>query len=135
MKRIRKACSFDFETIVQLLQQLSAYKPVDKIKWFGDESNQGYVMEQDSKIIGFLSCHQIKKIRGGNIFVVEDVIIDQSYRGCGNGKMLLSYAIQDIKRYYNVYKIILESSEIGEALYKSCGFQKSKNQLYKLMVE
>ena len=135
MKKIRNACPFDFETVVQLLQQLSTYEPVDEVEWFGDASNQGYVVEHDSKIIGFLSWHQIKKIRGGNVFIIEDVIVDQSYRGCGVGRMMISHAIQDINKHRNVYKIILESSEIGEDLYKSCGFQKSKNTLYKLMVE
>jgi GNAT superfamily N-acetyltransferase len=134
MKVIREACACDYENIVLLLQQLSIYDPVAEVEWFSDSSNQGYVVEGDSKIIGFLSWHEIKKVRGGNVFIIEDVVVDHSYRGCGVGKRMISHAIKDIRKKRGAYKIILESSAIGEALYKSCGFQKSNNNLYKLMV-
>ena len=128
--KVREANRNDYDQICEVLQQLSDYKPNSLPEWFQDQKNIGIVLEDNSNIIGYASYHIIKKVRGGNIAVIEDVVIDKDYRNRGYAKKLISRIIEDIKHIKNVYKIILESSPEGEYLYKSCGFEISKNNIF-----
>jgi GNAT superfamily N-acetyltransferase len=125
---VRSAREDDLDVIVELLQGVSVYRPCQPVEWFIDDHNHGYVVVDGDKIIGFLSWHLLKKVRGSNVAVIEDVVVDASKRKLGVGKRLIQYALEEIRTYKDVYKIILESSKEGEHLYLGQGFMFSDNK-------
>jgi GNAT superfamily N-acetyltransferase len=134
MMSIRRAQSDDFVEIVELLQELSAYRPDVPVEWFVDNQNKGYVAVDDDEIIGFMSWHLIKKVRGGNVAVIEDVVIRADRQGLGVGGKLLQHVLEEVRAQKNIYKVVLESSKVGESLYRSQGFSFSRNKALYLVI-
>jgi len=64
----------------------------------------------------------------GKVAHVEDVIIDNTYRGKGLGKMLVQKCI-DYARIHDCYKIILNCSDENIPFYEKCGFSKKENEM------
>ncbi len=104
---IRKCKIADLKDIVTLLNQLSqelneenAYQLKDIKKQFKkllkEKSNyENYVYIFDKKVVGFISILYYKSIfhRVGTA-LINELIIEKSYRGKGFGKELIEYAIQ-----------------------------------------
>ena len=64
----------------------------------------------------------------GKVAHVEDVIVDNTYRGKGLGKMLVQKCI-DYARIHDCYKIILNCSDENIPFYEKCGFSKKENEM------
>ena len=122
--------------IIELLQFISNFYPEknsEEIIW-GNFINQkgvyGFIaIDSDveifeKKLVGFASMHLSRKIRGGVIGFIEDVVILEKYRGKGIGKLILKNLIRKAKEE-NCYKLVLECKEDKLEFYKKVGFQKS----------
>ena len=59
---------------------------------------------------------------------IEDIIVDKSYRGCGLGKIIVSYLIEHAK-ILKCYKVILNCSDKYVQFYKKLGLNKKDNTM------
>ena len=92
-----------------------------------------FVAEENEEIIGTLTL-VIYRIPSGVKVWIEDVVVDQSMRGKGIGRMLTQYAIGYAKEN-GMTKIDLTSSPFRIAaneLYKKMGFKRRDTNVYRL---
>lgn len=66
----------------------------------------------------------------GKVAHIEDIVADNKFRGNGYGKMIIEYLIDKAKEH-QVYKIILNCSDINVKFYEKCGFELKSNQMAK----
>lgn len=96
--------------------------------------HQVFVIENNNKnttvIVGSVTIFiETKLIHNfGKVAHVEDVIVDNTYRGKGLGKMLVQKCI-DYARIHDCYKIILNCSDENIPFYEKCGFSKKENEM------
>ena len=64
----------------------------------------------------------------GYVGHIEDIIVDKSYRGCGLGKIIVSYLIEHAK-ILKCYKVILNCSDKYVKFYKKVGLNKKDNTM------
>lgn len=133
MFQIRNLNKKDFyNNYLNLLKQLTVLdiQTISKQKFddFIDSLNNNHIIliiEDIHKniIIGTITIIiEQKLIRNyGKVAHIEDVVIDNQYRGCGLGKKLINEAIK-ISKNNNCYKIILDCSEHNIPFYQKSGF-------------
>jgi len=94
-----------------------------------NESNNN-VSNNDENIIGSATILIETKIihNFGKVAHIEDVIVDNNYRGKGLGKMLINTCINYAKDH-NCYKIILNCNDKNIPFYEKCGFSKKENEM------
>ena len=65
---------------------------------------------------------------------IEDVVVDEAYRGCGLGRVLMSHAIEYCKaeKIDTVYLTSNPRRVAANALYQSMGFERKETNMYKL---
>jgi len=96
--------------------------------------HQVFVIENNNKnttvIIGSVTIFIETKIihNFGKVAHVEDVIVDDTCRGKGLGKMLVQKCI-DYAQKLDCYKIILNCSDENIPFYAKCGFSKKENEM------
>jgi len=122
---------------VDLLSQLSS---IDKdlilenqFKIFIDElpSNHFIFVINDiekNKVIGSGTIIIERKIIHNfkNVGHIEDIVVDNNYRGAGLGKMIINYLL-DFAEKNNCYKTILTCSNENIGFYEKFGFTKKDN--------
>ena len=88
------------------------------------------IHENTTVIIGSVTIFiETKLIHNfGKVAHVEDVIVDNTYRGKGLGKMLVQKSI-DYAQKHDCYKIILNCSDENIPFYEKCGFSKKENEM------
>ena len=106
-----------FSEIMILLQLISNFYPKKTnyksiLKLFLDQKHVFSVVAVDSinngnteKVIGFGSLHLSRKIRGGIIGFIEEIVVIENYRGRGIGKLIMRELI-DNARNENCYKLV-----------------------------
>jgi ribosomal protein S18 acetylase RimI-like enzyme len=124
---IRPLESTDSETrISQLFSQLTGRNDAKvDIKALCESSTKCLVIENNSEIIGFGSLVPYYLPTVGEIGRIEDIIIDENYRGQGLGKKLISEIIK-FAREYKILKLQLTSNPqrlAARNLYQDLGFQ------------
>ena len=96
--------------------------------------HQVFVIEHNTynntNIVGSVTIFIETKIihNFGKVAHVEDVIVDNTCRGRGLGKMLVNKCI-DYAKIQNCYKIILNCSVENIPFYETCGFVKKENEM------
>lgn len=82
-----------------------------------------FVIEMDDKIVATGSILIEKKfIRNfKSVGHIEDIVVDEKYRGNGLGKQIINYLTQYAKDN-NCYKIILDCSPENVDFYTKCGY-------------
>ena len=133
MYKIRNIESNDYyKNYLHLLQKLTTIDP-DKISSqefnsFIDNltsKNQILVIEHPNcnKIIGTITIIiEAKLIHNlGLVCHIEDLVVDNTMRGLGLGKLLVNKAIE-IAKEQNCYKTILDCDISNEEFYKKCNF-------------
>ena len=136
---VKKSSKETLEAVNKLLPQLSpstnqlGEKELTKI--LQSESNQIFMATHDEEICGMLTlviCH----LTSGNKAVIEDVAVDQAFRGKGIGKMLMEKAIA-IAKYQGIEHVDLTSNRsrlAANALYRRIGFKKRDTNVYRLIL-
>lgn len=96
------------------------------------ERNKVFIIENKTteKIVACATILIENKIihNMGKVCHVEDVVVDNSVRGTGIGKILMDF----VKTYSNqlgCYKIILDCSEYNVGFYEKCGFKVNGAQM------
>ena len=122
-----------YSEIIILLQLISNFYPKKTnyksiLKLFLDQKHVFSVVAVDSinngnteKVIGFGSLHLSRKIRGGIIGFIEEIVVIENYRGRGIGKLIMRELI-DNARNENCYKLVLECREEKKFFYEKLGF-------------
>lgn len=122
-----------YKGFLNLLEQLTTVDANnitydDFIKHLKKIKSKVFVMEDgEGKIIGTMTLLIEEKFihKLSSVGHIEDVVVNDEYRGKGLGKMLIDYGVKYAKDN-GCYKIILNCAEKNIAFYEKCGF-KSKN--------
>ena len=120
----------DIDVVIDLLQDVSAYRPpADAIlllaKAFAVQpSCYACVAVQDGRLIGFGSVFFLSRLRGGVSAIIEDVVVAESFRGHGIGRIILN-AILEVASERGSFKVTLEAPPSAEKFYCAAGFVKA----------
>ena len=118
----------DYEEVVAILQSISAFIPSREMaseiwsNFNSQDSLKGFSFFFNNEIVGYGSIFYEVKIRGGKAGHIEDIVIKDSYRGKGFGKMIIDFLVKDAKNE-SCYKISLSCKEHNVVFYKKCGFK------------
>lgn len=123
------------QSINKLLPQLSALaKPLSETELIDIiDSNQLLLATEEKEIYGmlaFVTC----TLPTGKKALIEDLVVDNSVRGRGIGKMLLNKAIE-LAKSKEIRHIDLTSNPLrkeANALYQNLGFKKRETNVYRI---
>lgn len=101
-------------------------KPVNS-EYLSDPNSTTIVISVEEIIVGVASIHIIKKLTR-ILGIIEDVAVNEKYRGKGVGKKLVERLIL-IGKQKNCDKIVLSSSEENSKFYEKIGFKKKELQM------
>lgn len=125
------------EAIARLLPQLSknATTPSreELTNLLAEENTHLIVAEADGAIAGMLSL-VIVNIPTGRKAWIEDVVVDEQFRGQNIGVGLVEFAIKTAK-HLAVKKVYLTSNpsrQAAHALYKKCGFEAYDTTVFRM---
>lgn len=130
---IRPAHTEDGSAICEIYSQHFGHTELAIRQWWNimqDEHITYHVAEIEGRVVGVATLITINKlIRSGNrMGLIEDVAVDNNYRGYGIGRLLIeSLQEQAVKR--NCYKTILNCSEENIGFYEKCGFYQKEVQM------
>ncbi len=136
---IRKATKEDIPQLCTLLDYLFSleeeFTPNTELQVKGlnailDDGDIGqiYAAVEDDKIVGMVSLlYTVSTALGSRVAVLEDMIVDLSYRKQGIGTKLIKYALEDGKSNGCMRVTLLTDSENLKAqkFYRDCGFDLS----------
>ncbi|TNJ27640.1 Glucose 6-phosphate N-acetyltransferase [Giardia muris] len=136
--RLRTLTRHDLSDLCKLLSQLSTVGEVTEerlMAFYRDvASNDRHTVAvfegDDGHVIGTATLLVEPKLLHGGSFVghIEDVVIDQQYRGIGLGKLLITHLI-DCARKDGCYKVILDCNDKTIGFYEKCGLEKHGNYM------
>ena len=101
-------------------------KPVNS-EYLSDPNSTTIVISVEDIIVGVASIHIIKKLTR-ILGIIEDVAVNEKYRGKGVGKKLVERLIL-IGKQKNCDKIVLSSSDKNSKFYEKIGFKKKELQM------
>ena len=101
-------------------------KPVNP-EYLSDPNSTTIVISIEDIIVGVASIHIIKKLTR-ILGIIEDVAVNEKYRGKGVGKKIVERLIL-IGKQKNCDKIVLSSSEENSKFYEKIGFKKKELQM------
>ena len=121
------------------LQVLNQLAPVDDfseksfLKNFDEMMKQNkriYVGEVDGKLVatGTLLLERKFFFKGSYFGHIEDIVVDEKYRGKGYGRQLMIRLVEDAKEY-NCARCVLDCIDNKVEFYKKCGFYRRGNQM------
>lgn len=139
MTSIRRLQKEDyFKGCLQLLEQLTVVNAHNiSYERFCEQydllKSEVYVVFNDNdkeKIIAYGSVLiEPKLIRElGFVAHIEDVVVTQSVRGLGIGKMLINHLV-DVAKEKGCYKVILNCNDNNCQFYEKCGFNKKEVEM------
>lgn len=125
------------ERVVELMLQISPYQPeVDKLEviWEQLESQKNVmsvVLVNRDEVLGYGALLLERKVRGGVMGHIEDVVINPGFQRQGLGKLLV-LELLDIARSKGCYKVGLHCGPHNVAFYKECGLVQSGSSMQKI---
>ena len=126
------------EAISALLSQLTSHPCT-----FGEEELQRIVADPashlfvariDEKVVAMLTLGGYSSPTGRKAWI-EDVVVDEAFRGRGLGREMVEFAIQYCKTHIAPCTLMLTSNPMRIAaneLYRSSGFEQKITNVYKL---
>jgi len=105
---------------------MSEFKPSKSeylLRWnsFRQQSNvHPLVAVIDNQIVGYGSIVIWKRIRGGKIGYIEDIISHSLFRKKGIGKAIVD-GLFDVAKINGCYKVTLQCQELNVKFYEKCG--------------
>ena len=139
VKRIQNPAEVSLADINALLSQLrtDANEPGGAqadLEVIASSANIVFVVVQDGeKTIGIATAYIARKF-GKTTGFVEDVVVDQGYRGQGLGEKLMSVLIEE-SRKAGATKLMLTSRPhrtVAHKLYEKLGFQRKETDVFRL---
>jgi|SRR5690606_12906035 len=123
------------EEIIALYRQLSPGKKYQDISQVLQTDNGVYLIGgfQDGNLVGIASM-AVYRVISGHKGWIEDVVVDDAYRGQGIGRKLIEYLLK-YSREMNLTEVLLftESHRIAaRKLYENLGFRIKDSSIYAL---
>ena len=125
------------EAIARLLPQLSknavAPSQEELTKLLAEENTHLIAAEVDGVIAGILSL-VVVNIPTGRKAWIEDVVVDEQFRGQNIGVMLVEFAIKTAENLAvkKVYLTSNPSRQAAHAIYKKCGFETYDTTVFRM---
>jgi glucosamine-phosphate N-acetyltransferase len=120
----------DMEAVIELLQSISEFKPSKSdflpiwVSFSGQTNVHSLVAIMDDQVVGYGSIVIEKKIRGGKMGHIEDIVSHPLFKKKGIGKSVLE-ALFDIAKENDCYKVGLQCKEHNIDFYQKCGYKLS----------
>ena len=127
--KIRELENADFRQVIEIWKK-SFNNNFDKeinSTYLTDPSSITLVSVDSNTVTGVASLHIIKKLTR-TLGLIEDVAVNENYRGKGIGKKLVEKLI-GIASEKSCDKTILNSSEKNSEFYQKIGFEKNEIQM------
>jgi len=127
--KIRELENADFSQVIEIWKK-SFNNNFDKeinSTYLTDPSSITLVSVDSNTITGVASLHIIKKLTR-TLGLIEDVAVNENYRGKGIGKKLVEKLI-GIASEKSCDKTVLNSSEKNSEFYEKIGFEKNEIQM------
>ena len=127
--KIRELAYTDYNQVIEIWKK-SFSNNFDKeinATYLSDPSSVTLVSVDNDTITGVASLHIIKKLTR-TLGLIEDVAVNENYRGKGIGKKLVDKLIE-IASEKGCDKTVLNSSEKNSEFYKKIGFEKNEIQM------
>jgi phosphinothricin acetyltransferase len=127
--KIRELKITDYSQVIQIWKQSFSNKFDQEIntKYISDPNSITLVSVDNNTISGVASLHIINKLTR-TLGLIEDVAVNENYRGKGIGKKLVQKLIE-LASDKKCDKIVLNSSEKNSTFYKKIGFEKNQVQM------
>ena len=126
-----------YEAIVQLLGQLTtraiSFTEEDYRKQLASSNSPLFLLLDGDAVIGMLAVGTYLSPTGSKAWI-EDVVVDNAYRGRGLGKRLVAHAI-DYCKEQGLDTLMLTSNPkriAANALYQSLGFERKETNVYRM---
>ena len=127
--KIRELVYTDYNQVIEIWKK-SFSNNFDKninTTYLSDPSSVTLVSVDNDTITGVASLHIIKKLTR-TLGLIEDVAVNENYRGKGIGKKLVEKLIE-IASEKGCDKTVLNSSEKNSEFYEKIGFEKNEIQM------
>lgn len=127
--KIRELENADFSQVIEIWKK-SFNNNFDKeinSTYLTDPSSITLVSVDSNTVTGVASLHIIKKLTR-TLGLIEDVAVNENYRGKGIGKKLVEKLI-GIASEKSCDKTVLNSSEKNSEFYQKIGFEKNEIQM------
>ena len=127
--KIRQLVYTDYNQVIEIWKK-SFSNNFDKninTTYLSDPSSVTLVSVDNDTITGVASLHIIKKLTR-TLGLIEDVAVNENYRGKGIGKKLVEKLI-GIASKKGCDKTVLNSSEKNSEFYEKIGFEKNEIQM------
>jgi phosphinothricin acetyltransferase len=127
--KIRELKTTDYSQVIQIWKESFSNKFDQEIntKYLSDPNSITLVSVDNNTITGVASLHIINKLTR-TLGLIEDVAVNENYRGKGIGKKLVQKLIE-LASDKKCDKIVLNSSEKNSTFYKKIGFEKNQIQM------
>lgn len=126
-----------YQAVVRLLGQLTtrsiSFSEADYRALIASSNNPLFLLEDDGGVIGMLTVGVYLSPTGSKAWI-EDVVVDNAYRGRGLGKRLVAHAI-DYCKEQGLDTLMLTSNPkriAANALYQSLGFERKETNVYRM---
>jgi ribosomal protein S18 acetylase RimI-like enzyme len=126
---IRSLRPEDMERVTEMLQSVSLFSPAPSTlealatKFLSSKKSHACVAEHDQLAIGFGSIFVLDRIRGGRSAVIEDVVVHESARRMGIGRLIVADLLEYAKTQ-ECFKVSLIATDQNVTFYESLGFEK-----------
>ena len=84
-------------------------------------------------MIGFGSIFIFERVRGGKSAILEDIVVENSFRSRKVGTQIINILIKHAV-INKCFKVSLESSELNKNFYKKLGFIESGKTMKKFLL-
>lgn len=100
---------------------------------FESENSHLFFLVKDEQIVGMLTVGIYHSPTGGKAWI-EDVVVDESFRGQGLSKLLVAHAIEFTKSM-GIPSLMLTSNPkriAANKLYQTMGFERKETNVYRM---
>lgn len=140
ISRLTTANEKDLADINRLIPQLSVKAAMFSLEDLSDILSQPHLIfliaKDEERIIGMGLLFFFKKSQGLNA-TIENVVVDDAYRGRGAGKLLMNRLIAQAQEKHVSYIDLTSKPERKTAneLYKRLGFELRETNVYRLKLK
>ena len=126
---VRNMRENDLEGLIKLNNNINCSK-FDSL--FQENKNKVIVAQLNDDIIGYVKFKILKNITYKNIIFIDEILVDEMYRGLGVGYQLMVEAEKGIKDYKDSSLVVINNRYLGveEVFYDRQGFNLNSNRFY-----
>lgn len=125
------------QRINEMLEQLgssASFTESDLKEIIASPNSHLFFLMNQNEIAGMLSVGNYKTPTGAKYWI-EDVVIDNVFRGKSYGRMLIEYAIDYVGKQKSAQLMLTSSPKriAANKLYQSAGFEQKETNVYRML--